>query len=97
MTDHPFIDNAEAQRFEQPFESEADGTRLVFCDYGVQGQTRVLLHVEADPLLRGTGASGRFMQALADHAREQGLRLAPRCSYAVAWFQRHPAQQDLLA
>lgn len=102
MTAHPFIDNAEAQRFEQAYETQAyetqaDGIRLVFCDYAVQGQVRVLLHVEADPLLRGTGASSRFMQALADHARAKGLRLVPRCSYAVVWFQRHPAQQDLLA
>ena len=92
-----FTDNRDAQRFEQGFTAEDGSERLVFCDYGVQGEARVLLHVEADPALRGTGASGQFMQALADHARAQGLRLTPRCSYAVMWFQRHPAQQDLLA
>jgi predicted GNAT family acetyltransferase len=97
MTAHPFIDDADAMRFEQAFETQANGTCLVFCDYGVEGRTRVLLHVEADPLLRGTGASGRFMQALADYARAHDLRVVPRCSYAVVWFQRHPDQQDLLA
>lgn len=92
-----FTDNLSAQRFEQEFEAEGGAERLVFCDYAVQGSARILLHVEADPQLRGTGASGRFMQALADHARAQGLSLIPRCSYAVVWFQRHADQQDLLA
>lgn len=92
-----FTDNPSAQRFEQGFATQQGSERLVFCDYAVQGPSRILLHVEADPLLRGTGASGRFMQRLADHARAQGLKLSPRCSYAVLWFQRHPAYQDLLA
>ena len=83
------------QRFEQGF-SDPDGQlRSVFADYAVQGSTRVILHVEADPALRGTGAAGQFMQALAEHARAEGLKLAPRCSYAVAWLKRHPAFDDI--
>ncbi len=63
------------QRFEQGF-TDADGqVRLVFADYAVQGDTRVILHVEADPALRGGGAAGRFMQSLAAHARNEGLKL----------------------
>lgn len=93
----PFSDNHDALRFEQGFAADDGTERLVFCDYGVQGSARVLLHVEADPVLRGSGASGQFMLALADHARAQGLKLIPRCSYAVVWFQRHPAYQDVLA
>ena len=85
------------QRFEQGF-SDPDGQlRSVFADYAVQGSTRVILHVEADPALRGTGAAGKFMQALAEHARAEGLKLAPRCSYAVAWLKRHPEFDDLKA
>ena len=37
------------------------------------------------------------MQSLADHARETGLKLFPRCSYAVAWHKRHPDYDDVLA
>ncbi|QDH74306.1 GNAT family N-acetyltransferase [Brevundimonas sp. M20] len=85
------------QRFEQGF-TDADGqVRLVFADYAVQGDTRVILHVEADPALRGGGAAGRFMQSLAAHARNEGLKLQPRCSYAVLWHRRHPEYDDLLA
>ena len=87
----------EANRLEQPFATPEGGEAMVWVDYGVQGPVRTLLHVEADPALRGTGAAGRFMQAVADHARAEGLKLAPRCSYAVAWFKRNPDQGDVLA
>jgi hypothetical protein len=83
------------QRFEQGFPDPEGQLRTVFADYVVQGKTRVILHVEADPALRGTGAAGRFMQALAEHARAEGLKLAPRCSYAVAWLKRHPEFDDI--
>ena len=85
------------QRFEQGFADPEGKLRSVFADYAVEGTTRVILHVEADPALRGTGAAGRFMQALAEHARAEGLKLAPRCSYAVAWLKRHPEFDDLKA
>lgn len=91
------IDRPDALRFEQTV-AAPDGTEArVWADYAVQGRTRSLLHVEADTVLRGSGAAGRFMQALADHARAEGLSLAPRCSYAVAWFKRNPDQGDVLA
>lgn len=92
-----FRDNRDGQRFEQDFADADGGRRLVFCDYAQQGSTRILLHVEADPALRGTGAARDFMQALAEHARAEGLKLAPRCSYAVAWLNRHREFDDLAA
>lgn len=85
-------DDAAARRFEQDF----DGGQ-VWADYAVADGARVILHVEAEPPLRGTGASGRFMQALAEHAREAGFRMIPRCGYAVAWHRRHPDYNDVLA
>lgn len=93
MTD--FRDVRADNRFEQGF-ADADGeTRTVFADYAAQGSTRVILHVEADPALRGSGAAGRFMQALAEHARAENLKLQPRCSYALAWMKQHPEFDDL--
>lgn len=94
MTD--FRDVVAQQRFEQGF-SDPDGqTRTVWADYAVQGDRRTILHVEAEDELRGTGAAGKFMQSLADHARAEKLTLTPRCSYAVAWFKRHPDYADVL-
>lgn len=91
------IDRPEAMRFEQTVGAPDGSEARVWADYAVQGTTRSLLHVEADTALRGTGAAGGFMQALADHARAEGLSLAPRCGYAVAWFKRNPDQGDVLA
>lgn len=92
-----FRDVRADHRFQQGFADAEGRLRTVFADYAVQGDTRVILHVEADPALRGTGAAGRFMQALAAHVRAGGLKLAPRCGYAVAWLKRHPEFDDLKA
>lgn len=92
-----FRDVRADQRFEQGFADSEGQLRTVFADYAAQGTTRVILHVEAEPALRGTGAAGSFMQALAEHARAEGLKLAPQCSYAVAWLKRHPEFDDLKA
>lgn len=92
-----FRDVRADQRFEQGFVDAEAEMRTVFADYAVQGSTRVILHVEADPALRGSGAAGKFMLALAEHARAEQLKLQPRCSYAVAWMKRHPEFKDVLA
>ena len=93
----PFRDLAPEPRYEMAFRDTESRPRLVFADYAVRGDVRVILHVEADPALRGSGAAGVFMQALADHARENGLKLSPVCGYAVAWLRRHPELTALVA
>lgn len=90
-------DVRDEHRFEQGFVDQDGLTRTVFADYATQGDTRIILHVEADPALRGTGAAERFMRALSEHARADKLKLTPRCSYAVAWLKRHPEFSDILA
>jgi predicted GNAT family acetyltransferase len=95
MTD--FRDVRANQRFEQGYADPDGQIRTVFAHYAVQGDTRVILHVEADPALRGSGAAGSFMRAMAEHARAEKLKLAPRCSYAVVWLKRHPEFEDVLA
>jgi predicted GNAT family acetyltransferase len=78
------------------FEHEENGG-LVIADYRLRDGVYALVHIEADPELRGTGAADRFMVALTDHAREYHLTLAPYCSYARVWFKRHPNAADVLA
>ncbi|CAN5375487.1 GNAT family N-acetyltransferase [soil metagenome] len=92
-----FRDLTDDQRFEQTFDDADGNPARVWADYAVQGGRRSILHVEAEDALRGSGAAGRFMQALADHARAESLKLSPRCSYAVAWFKRHKDYDDVLA
>ncbi|HYF21802.1 MAG TPA: GNAT family N-acetyltransferase [Caulobacteraceae bacterium] len=69
----------------------------VFADYTRETDTLLITHVEADPKLRGTGAADRFMRELVGHARQEGLKLRPLCSYAAAWMTRHPDEsKDVL-
>ena len=42
-------------RFEQAFDDDK-GAGLVWADYAVKGDARIILHVEAEPSLRGSGA-----------------------------------------
>jgi predicted GNAT family acetyltransferase len=85
------IDNTQLHRFEL-----IENGLTVFADYRIRDGAYLLPHVEADPALRGTGAAGRLMTAIVDHARTEKLTLVPRCSYALAWFKRHPDAADVL-
>jgi hypothetical protein len=84
------IDNEERHRFEA-----TENDLVVFANYHEHDGRYILTHVEADPALRGTGAAARLMQAIVDYARAHNLKLVPRCSYAVAWFRRHPESGDV--
>ncbi|MCE2914207.1 MAG: N-acetyltransferase [Rubrivivax sp.] len=73
---------------------------LVRCDYRMSesptGPVMALVHTEVPAELEGRGLASRVVQAAVDHARAEGLRIRPRCSYVVAWLRRHPEAQDLL-
>jgi predicted GNAT family acetyltransferase len=85
-------DNAAARRLEMD-----EGGQTVFADYRRSGGRLIIDHVEAPLALRGTGAAGRFMAALAADARAAGEKIVPLCGYAAAWLQRHPDHRDLVA
>lgn len=70
---------------------------LVFAEYRRDGGDVVVVHVEADPKLRNTGAAGRFMASLVDWARANDHRIDPHCAYAAHWFTRHPEAADVLS
>jgi hypothetical protein len=46
--------------------------------------------------LRGSGAAGRLMAALAADAKAKDLKITPICGYAAAWLHRHQEFRDLL-
>ena len=56
-------------------------------------------HTFVDPSLRGQGIAGTLMRHAVDAIRSSGRRVvaAPSCSYAAAWFEKHPSERDLLA
>ena len=59
-----------------------------WADYRRDGVRLIIDHVESPVPLRGTGASGRLMAALAGDAQAKGLKITPICGYAAAWLKR---------
>lgn len=84
------IDNTEKSRFELK-----ENGKLAIADYTLRDGVMTILHVEADPALRGTGAAARLMEGVLAEIRAHDLKVRPVCSYAVAYLKKHPEQQDL--
>ena len=78
------------------FEAEIDGG-LAFAQYRREGDVLAVTHTEVPPQAQGRGVAALVVQALLDHARAEGLKVRPRCSYVVAYMRRHRETQDLLA
>jgi predicted GNAT family acetyltransferase len=83
---------AERNRFQTVVEG-----RTCVADYRVCDGVMVVTHTEVPPALEGRGIAAELVQALLDHARAQGLKVQPLCSYARAYMRRHPETADLLA
>lgn len=67
-----------------------------WADYRRDGQRLIIDHVEAPVALRGSGAAGRLMAAVAADARARSLTIVPICSYAAAWLERSHEFRDLV-
>ena len=77
------------------YEAEEQGS-TVYADYRRAGDRLYIDYVFAPPELRGCGAAGRLMAAVAAEARAQGLRITPICGYAAAWLRRSAEFRDLV-
>lgn len=86
------VDNTEGGRFEL-----AENGALAWAAYRRDRGQLIIPHVEADPILRGTGAAGRLMEGVLSTARREGLKVVPLCGYAAAYIRRHRQHHDLLA
>ena len=69
---------------------------VVYADYRKTPERLYIDYVFSPPSLRGTGASGRLMSAVAAQARADHLQITPICGYAAAWLRRSPEFRDLL-
>jgi hypothetical protein len=54
-------------------------------------------HTGVPPQYEGRGIAARLVSRAMADAREQGFKVKPVCSYAVAQFRRHPEWADLRA
>ena len=67
-----------------------------YADYRREPGRLYVDYVYAPPALRGSGASGRLMAALAADARARGEKITPICGYAAAWLRRSKEFGDLV-
>ncbi|NUO76549.1 MAG: N-acetyltransferase [Lysobacter sp.] len=77
------------------FSTTVDG-ELAYLDTRLDGDHLVITHTWVPDAIGGRGIAGHLVKAAFEHARAQGLKVRPACSYAAAWAERHPEFSDLL-
>ena len=55
-----------------------------------------ITHTFVDDSLRGQGVAAALLMKVAEELRREHKRAKLSCSYAVAWFRRHPEYADLI-
>lgn len=78
------------------FTTTADGHQA-YVEYEDQGGTMAITHTIVPSAIGGRGIAGELVKAALEHARGQGLKVAPHCSYAAGWMDKHPDYADLRA
>ena len=78
------------------FIAEVDGHQA-HLDYELEGGEMHVTHTRVPSEIGGRGVAGELVRVALEHARTEGLKVRPLCSYADAWMERHPAYADLRA
>jgi predicted GNAT family acetyltransferase len=77
------------------FELEEEGA-TGFLTYMLQEGRIVFTHTIVPPELEGRGIGSRVVAAGLDHARAEGLKVVPQCSFVRGYIERHEEYRDLL-
>jgi uncharacterized protein len=78
------------------FVAVVEGQECVI-DYRLSGSTMTITHTGVPDSLGGRGIAGELTRFALDAARKLGWKIVPACSYAEAFFKKHPEFADLLA
>ena len=74
-----------------------EGGHEGFVEYEREGDVLAINHTEVPPEMGGRGIAGKLVEAALQYARDEGLKVLPRCSYADAYMRRHAEHEDLRA
>ena len=85
------LHNANARRFEFHL-----GEFMARLDYRVEDRTMIISHTGVPPELANRGVGAKLVKAALEYARESGLAVVPRCSFAAAYIRRNPQYQALV-
>ena len=89
--DAAVVNNESAGRFEIDIEGQ-----IAVSNYRRRDDRIVFTHTEVPEQFEGRGIGNRLAVAALDFAREEGLRVVPRCRFIAAFIERHREYQDLV-
>ncbi len=68
-----------------------------WIDYTVEGHVLTITRTVVRNGLQHQGIGSRLVQHVVEYCREHEYRIVPVCSFAAAYFEKHPEDRDLLA
>lgn len=77
------------------FSTRVDGHEAELL-YSMRGGHMVIDHTGVPDAIGGRGVAAALVRAALEHARAQGWRVVPACSYSAVYVQRHPEYADLV-
>jgi uncharacterized protein len=78
------------------FVAVVEGQECVL-EYRLSGNTMTITHTGVPESLGGRGIAGDLTRFALDAARKLGWKIVPACSYAEAFFKKHPEFGNMLA
>ncbi|MDD2457586.1 MAG: GNAT family N-acetyltransferase [Eubacteriales bacterium] len=67
-----------------------------WVDYSVAGHILTITHTIVKNGLQGQGVGQRLVEHVIAYCRENELKISLLCPYAMAYFDKHPENRDLL-
>ena len=65
-------------------------------DYLLRDGAMVITHTEVPAPISGRGIASQLALAAFEHARREGWKVRPTCTFAADWAKRHPEYHSLL-
>lgn len=76
----------------QSFEIYDDNGQQGEMIFGIDGKNMTIYHTEVEPESEGKGYAKLLLNAMADYARKEKLKVIPMCPYVLVQFNRHPEE-----
>ncbi len=78
------------------FVIKQDGERSAELTYVKAGEFKFIIdHTEVDPSLRGQGVGEKLVDAAADYARENNLKIFATCPFAINALRENESYSDV--
>lgn len=96
MSSHTPVPDIRHDSTARRFHTEVEGHQAELS-YRLDGRLMVIDHTWVPEAIGGRGIAARLVRTAFEHARAEGKRVVPACSYAAIWVSRHPEFAETLA